>query len=171
MGLSDYRIAELPCGNGWLGIGPMPGRSGRYQADLTALLRWGAGMVLTMTTARELDRSGASDLGADLAAAGVAWRHLPIPDFGAPPPETDALWPVVAREAHASLAEGGRVFAHCYGGCGRSGMALLRLLVEAGEDLEPALERLRDIRPCAVETDAQKAWAAIPMHDRYGWSR
>lgn len=170
MGLSDYRIAEVSCGDGWLGIGPMPGRGGAYDADLSAILRWGSGLVLTMTTARELEMSGARAFGADLHAAGVAWRHLPIPDFGAPPPETDALWPDVSATAHASLSDGGRVFAHCFGGCGRSGMALLRLMVEAGEDVDTALARLRRVRPCAVETEPQKAWAAIPMHDRQGWS-
>lgn len=171
MGLSDYHIAELPCGAGWLGIAPMPGRGGAYEADLNAVLRWGAGLVLTMTTTSELLRCGAGRLCDDLNAADVAWRHLPIPDFGAPPPETDAMWPEVSALAHELLAEGGCVFAHCFGGCGRSGMALLRLMVEAGEDVDPALERLRAVRACAVEAETQKAWAAIPMYDRLGWSR
>lgn len=171
MALSDYQIAELSCGNGWLGIAPMPGRGGAFDADLNAILRWGAGLVLTMTTERELDMTGARGLADDLAAAGVAWRHLPIPDFGAPPPETDVMWPEVSAKAHELLSKGGRVLVHCYGGCGRSGMALLRLMVEAGEAVDPALTRLRQVRPCAVETAAQKAWASIPMHDRNGWSR
>ncbi len=171
MALSEYRIAELACGNGWLGIGPMPGRRGAYDADLNAILRWGVGLVLTMTTGHELERSGARDFGTDLAAAGVGWRHLPIDDFGAPPPATDAMWPDASAEAHRVLAAGGKVFSHCYGGCGRSGMALLRLMVEAGEDLDPALERLRGVRHCAVETEDQKAWAAIPMFDRNGRTR
>jgi len=38
-------------------------------------------------------------------------------------------------------------------------MAALRLMVEAGEDANDALLRLRSIRPCAVETDAQMIWA------------
>ena len=171
MGLSDYHIAELACGKGWLGIGPMPGRSRSYDADLMAILRWGAGLVLTMTTGEELERSGAGQFGDELNAAGVEWRHLPIPDFGAPPPATDAQWPEVSDTAHALLAREGRVFVHCYGGCGRSGMALLRLMVEAGENVDPALERLRHVRLCAVEREAQKAWAAIPMYDRQGWAR
>lgn len=168
MELSDYRIAELPLGNGLLGIAPMPGRRGAYQADLTTILRWAAGLVLTMTTAEEMERAGITAFKDDLAAAGVAWRHLPIPDFGAPPPETAALWPDVSTKAHALLDGGGRVLAHCYGGCGRSGMALMRLMVEAGEDADPALERLRKSRPCAVETEDQLAWAAIPMFQRNG---
>lgn len=169
--LEGYRIAELRCGEGWLGIGPMPGRTGAFDSDLSAILRWGADLVLTMTGDAELRRAGAGDLESDLAAANVAWRHLPIPDFGAPPADTDALWSETSSIAHALLAAEGRIFAHCYGGCGRSGMALLRLLVEAGEDVEPALERLRDVRPCAVETDEQIAWAAIPMFDQPGGTR
>lgn len=170
MALSDYRIAEVAQGDGYLGIAPMPGRGGAYAADLNAVLRWGAGMVLTMTTRDELERCGAGALGADLALAGVVWHHLPVADFGAPPPDTAALWPEVSAQAHALLAAGGRVLAHCHGGCGRSGMALLRLMVEAGEDADPALERLRDARPCAVETEGQRAWAAIPMFQRHGWT-
>jgi hypothetical protein len=49
-------------------------------------------------------------------------------------------------------------------------MALMRLMVEAGEDAEPALQRLREVRACAVETEDQRAWAAIPMYERLGWT-
>lgn len=163
-------IAELPLRAGYLGICPVPGRSGTYQADLTQIMSWGAGLVLTMTTVDELERAGAADLGEDLQSAGVAWRHLPIPDFGAPPPETAALWPETSALAHDILGQGGRVLAHCYGGCGRAGMAQMRLMVEAGEDADPALERLRQARPCAVQSESQRAWAAIPMYDRLAWS-
>ena len=163
-------IAELPLGNGMLGISPAPGRGGAYVVDLNRILGWGADLVLTMTTMAELERLGAGDFGADLKAAGVAWRHLPVADLGAPPAEVAALWPEVSREAHGILDRGGRVLAHCYGGCGRSGMALMRLMVEAGEDADPALARLREVRPCAVEMPGQRAWAAIPMFERRGRS-
>lgn len=171
MSSPSYQIAELPCRNGWLGIAPMPGRKNAYEFDLSSILRWQANLVLTMTTQHEFKRAGAEAMASDLEACGVGWRHLPIPDFGAPPPEVAALWPEVSAEAHALLEQGRRVLAHCFGGCGRSGMALLRLMVEAGEDADPALARLRDARPCAVETEAQKAWASIPMFERCGWSR
>jgi protein-tyrosine phosphatase len=46
------------------------------------------------------------------------------------------------------------------GGCGRSGTAALRLMVEAGENPKAALQRLRAVRPCAVETPEQFQWAA-----------
>ena len=38
-------------------------------------------------------------------------------------------------------------------------MVVLRLMVDSGEAAEAALDRLRAARPCAVETDAQMAWA------------
>jgi hypothetical protein len=38
-------------------------------------------------------------------------------------------------------------------------MIILRLMIAAGEGPDAALARLRKTRPCAVETDAQMAWA------------
>ena len=38
-------------------------------------------------------------------------------------------------------------------------MIALRLMVERGEASSVAFERLRALRPGAVETDAQRAWA------------
>ena len=147
-------IAELPLGRGILGICPMPGRAGFYQADLEALRHWGPALVITLTTAEELSRI-APDLPADLARLGIRWLHFPVPDYGLP----GAGWPEVSAAAHAEISLGNKVLAHCMGGCGRSGTALLRLMVEAGEAPDLALTRLRAARPCAVETEAQYAWA------------
>ena len=38
-------------------------------------------------------------------------------------------------------------------------MVVLRLMMECGERPAAALARLRAVRPCAVETQAQMAWA------------
>ncbi|NND22769.1 MAG: protein phosphatase [Boseongicola sp.] len=165
-----FRIAEVPLGDGLMGVSPIPGRSGGYESDVAAVLRWEPDLVLTMVTRFELDHAGAGNLGGDLEAAGVNWRHLGVPDMGAPPPETAALWPEASALAHDLLGQGGRVLTHCYGGCGRAGMAAMRLMVEAGEEADHALERLRDARPCAVQSEAQRAWAAIPAFERRGWT-
>ncbi|NGM44861.1 protein phosphatase [Rhodobacter sp. SGA-6-6] len=153
-------IASLPAGGGELALCPMPGRGGAYGADLREVLAWGPGLVLTMATAEELAAKGAGDLAEDLAAHGIRWRHLPVADFGLPEAAVASAWPAVAAEARAVLAGGGRVLVHCLGGCGRSGMAVLRLLVETGEAPQSALARLRAVRPCAVETEAQFLWAS-----------
>ncbi len=158
--MASYPAGELALEKGMIGIGPMPGRVRGYQADLTALLRWPADLVLSLTAEEELEMAGAGQIGDDLALAGVGWRHLPIANFGAPGPEHAALWAEASREAHRVLRAGGKVFAHCWAGCGRSGMALMRLMCEAGEAPGAALARLRAVRPCAVEMPAQQAWAA-----------
>ena len=159
--MADYLIAELSLGNGWLGISGMPGRAGTYQSDLNTILRWNPDLVLTMTQDIELKYADAETFEQDLHASNIAWHHLPIPDMGAPPTKVQAQWLSTSELAATLLKNGGRILAHCYGGCGRSGMALLRLMVEAGEDVDAALLRLRSVRPCAVETGAQKDWAAL----------
>jgi protein-tyrosine phosphatase len=148
-------IAELQVGQGVLGICPSPGSAGFYQADIEAIRHWHPALVVTFTTVEEITRVAAT-LPQDLAALGIQWLHLPIPDYGTP---TDG-WPEISTAAHAALNKGQKILLHCMGGCGRSGMAALRLMVESGEAPEAALKRLRQTRPCAVETDAQYQWAS-----------
>jgi protein-tyrosine phosphatase len=92
-----------------------------------------------------------------MAAAGIGWVAFPVADYAVPPRGAD--WDAVSARLRAVLAAGGRVLVHCRGGCGRSGMAALRLMVEGGEAPAAALARLRAVRPCAVETPAQMRWA------------
>ena len=158
--MAGFGIAEVDAMGGRLGLCPMPGAGGDYAGDLAAVLDWSPAMVVTLATAQEVGDAGAAGLPADLARAGIAWRHLPVADFAAESVALMLHWRNVSHEALAQLAAGAGVLFHCRGGCGRSGMAVLRLMVEAGEAPEAALARLRAVRPCAVETEAQYAWAA-----------
>ncbi len=148
-------IASIEIAGRMRGICPMPGRLGDYAGDLAALLAWSPGLVVTLAETDELAARGAANLPTDLAAAGVDWLHLPIPDFGTPPRALRENWPALS----ARLLATDRMVVHCMGGCGRSGMMLLRLMVDAGEVADIALSRLRAARPCAVETKAQMRWA------------
>ena len=65
------------------------------------------------------------------------------------------MMPILKR----TVLSGGGVIFNCMGGCGRSGMFLMRLLLEMGWNSEGALERLREFRACAIETEQQKSWA------------
>lgn len=152
-------LAALDVGCGRVAISPAPGVTGAYGDDLAAVLRWAPDLVLSMTTVRELSDLGAGGFPGDLAAGGVRFRRLPVADFGAPGEDVRKKWPQVSAAAASVLNQGGRVLAHCRGGCGRSGMVVLRLMVEMGEAPDAALARLRAVRPCAVETPAQMAWA------------
>lgn len=154
-----FGVSELAAGGGRLGLCPMPGRGGDYAGDLAAVLRWRPVLVVTMAVRAEIDQAAPS-LAADMAAAGVQWRHLPVADFAAESAALAGGWAAVSAEARAALARGGGVLIHCLGGCGRSGMAALRLMVELSEEPEAALARLRRVRPCAIETGEQYRWAA-----------
>ena len=137
----------------------MPGSGGDYAADIELLGEWRPSLVVTLTTIEEMAAHGAAQLGLHIQEHGARWVHLPIADYGVPSPEFEAKWPDVSRSILAALNGGGRVLVHCRGGCGRSGMIVLRLMIEAGEASVEALERLREVRPCAVETKEQLAWA------------
>lgn len=161
-----FEIYALSAAAGQVGICPMPGLLSPYADDLNTIIDWSPDLVLTMTEEAELTSVGANTLGDDLQDGGISWYALPITDFGAPGADVELTWPEVSMLALAILRQGGKVLAHCRGGCGRSGMAVMRLLVELEEDPVAALARLRDARPCAVETQAQQDWAAAPASDR-----
>ena len=156
--MSEFAIFDVSAGSGRIGICPIPGRSGSYGLDMVTIQDWRPDLVLTMTETHELERMGATNLSADLAGFGCDWLHFPIVDLGVPEGETHIAWPAASVQIRGLLADGGRVLVHCYGGCGRSGMAIVRILVEMGEPPEVALARLRVVRGCAVETEAQMRW-------------
>lgn len=155
-------LHALSVADGILALCPLPGAGGDYEADMAHIREWQPGLVISMTTTEEHETLGARTLGADLQGMGCRWIHLPVPDFSPPPPDILARWPEVSHLARKALVGGGRVLVHCRGGCGRSGMVVLRLMTECGEKPELALARLRQVRPCAIETDAQMAWAYGP---------
>lgn len=159
----NFAIYSLGVLKGMLGLSPLPGMAGDSAADLELIRGWRPGLVISMTTEAEMIEAGLRHLGADLQRLGSRWAHLPVPDFGTPPADVLAAWPEVSRAARDTLAGGGRVLVHCRGGCGRSGMVVLRLMVEAGEPPEAALSRLRAVRSCAVETEAQRSWATATI--------
>jgi Polymorphic toxin system, DSP-PTPase phosphatase len=152
-------LHALSVSNGILALCPLPGAGGDYAGDMDHLHDWLPGLVISMTTEAEHVGAGAACLGQDFQSMGCRWHHLPLPDFSAPTPDMLARWSEVSALALQALKGGGRVLVHCKGGCGRSGMVVLRLMIEAGEGRETALQRLRSVRPCAVETQAQMQWA------------
>ncbi|GAA6209436.1 cyclin-dependent kinase inhibitor 3 family protein [Cognatishimia sp. WU-CL00825] len=157
--MAGFSLHALSVGGGVLAISPMPGRGAAYDMDLDHMAEWKPSIVMSLTTSGEMVDHGAETLGADFRARAARWVHLPVPDFGVPDKAFEAAWPAAAEAALLALKGGGRVLIHCMGGCGRSGMAALRLMVEAGEPVDQALGRLRAVRPCAVETDGQFEWA------------
>jgi len=146
-----FSISEIDVGGGVLGLCPLP-----QAGDVAALQDWRADLVLSLIEAQEF-AALSPDLNAALSVAGIAQRLFPIVDFGVPA----GGWAPVSADLHTALAQGARIVVHCRGGCGRTGMIALRLMVELGEAPTEALARLRCVRPCAVETEAQGGWAGL----------
>ena len=159
--MSGFVIHALSVSDGILAIAPMPGRGGHYAEDMAHLHDWRPALVMTMLSHPELRATGHQDIGADLQDMGTRWMHVPVPDMGVPGPEAEEAWHMASNAALSALQGKGRVLIHCMGGCGRSGMAALRLMIEAGEAPGAALERLRAVRSCAVETPEQLDWANL----------
>ena len=155
-----FRIATLDLDDGGrIGICHLPGRLGNLAEDLAVIRTWRPAIAASMTEQHEMDAAGSGDLGRELGDAGIEWVHFPIRDYGGPDGEGSSAWPDLSTRLHAALDGGNGVLLHCFGGIGRSGMIALRLLTERGRDGDQALAELRAIRPGAVETDEQLAWA------------
>jgi len=155
--MQDFEIFELPVGGGTLALSPLPGRGGDVAGDTVVLRAWAPSVVVTMVEASEMAGNGAQALGEMLGDA--QWLHIPVPDFKTLSPEQERNWSGIQADLLRCLCTGGRVLVHCMGGCGRSGMVVLRLMIAAGEPPDGALARLRELRPCAIETEPQMTWA------------
>ena len=131
--MSGFVIFALPVAKGILGIAPMPGRGGHYAEDLAHLKDWKPAMIISMTQEAELVAEGSSNLAMDVLHSGARWIPFPVADFGTGTPAQEDLWQTASKAALSALRGGGRVLSHCRGGCGRSGMAALRLMVAEGE--------------------------------------
>jgi ADP-ribosyl-[dinitrogen reductase] hydrolase len=163
------RIAEvdLGLGRGRIGVtfapGKNDGRSGGPWArdldtDLDAIAAWGTKAVVTLLEPDELRWLAITRLGAEVQRRGMEWVHMPIPDVSTPGPEFEAKWPEVSRRLRVRLDAGENILVHCRGGIGRAGTIAARLLAETGVDPDEAMERVRAVRPGAIETLKQEEW-------------
>ncbi len=125
--------------------------------DLDAIAAWGARLVLTLVEPDELAALKVPQLGSDIQARGLDWRHLPIADYSVPSDAFETQWETHGRDIRALLRDGGDVLVHCKGGLGRAGMMAARLLVELGVTPEQAIADVRKARAGAIETPAQLA--------------
>lgn len=161
------QIATLSAGRGFIGVSFCPGKRSRsiegfeWQRDLAldidALSGWGAAAVISLIEEHEIAALGVSNLGAEIAARGMDWFHLPIPDVTPPSDEFERRWLSAGPHIRALLSNGENVFIHCKGGLGRAGTVAARLLIELGEATpDDAITRVREVRPGAIETVAQE---------------
>ena len=160
--MDSFEVFEISVGPALLGISRLPGLQGNFLADIEKIFNWKPATIISLTEQKELEYLGASDFISFIEKEKIPLLHFPIKDFGIVDQQRKFLWEPISKNMLQKVNNGDRILIHCRGGCGRSGMIVLRIMIEFGEDPEEALERLRKIRPCAVETEGQENWAKLP---------
>ena len=169
---SPLRIAAVTPGNGQgrIGITLCPGKtdpaamSGAaardLDTDLDAIRGWGASAVITLITDEEIDHLGVRDIQEAVRDRHMEWWHAPVPDGMPPGAHFEEAWTVSGEAIRDRLRLGFDVLVHCKGGLGRAGTVAARLLVELGERPDEVIRRVREVRPGAIENEAQEAHVA-----------
>lgn len=166
------QIDAMPVANGCLGLTLAPGKCCAsaigadwrrdMTADVAAIRRWGADMVVSLTTAPEMRMMGIADLGAALERQGIDWLPLGFADCHAPDADWWTRWRLHAARIHALLERGGRVVIHCRAGLERTATVAALILVERGAALPEALDRIATVRTGAAPLPGQRA--ALSRH-------
>jgi protein-tyrosine phosphatase len=128
------------------------------RTDLECIRAWGATHIVTLIEPWEIEALEVQELPSACAGLGLAWHHAPIQDGSVPDEHWEARWSAIEPALLASLDQGHGVVVHCKGGLGRAGSIACRLAIAAGDgaSAEALIERVRSVRPGAVETRAQE---------------
>ena len=164
---SPLHIAEVRLGQGGgsLGLTLCPGKKDVSRswnrdlgADLRAILVWGATTVVTLIEDHEFRMLNVEALQREVQTLGMDWIHLPIVDVNIPDHRFEHRWALIRPKLHARLNAGENALIHCRGGRGRTGLVAALILVERGCEPYVAIQRVRAVRPHAIETHAQERY-------------
>jgi ADP-ribosyl-[dinitrogen reductase] hydrolase len=126
--------------------------------DLDAIRNWGAAAIVTLLEPKELTLLRVERLGEEVLRRNMLWFHLPIVDVSIPDQRFEEKWDAAGEELRSILRHGSDVLVHCRGGLGRAGTIASRLLIELCMPPKTAIERVRAVRPGAIETRAQEEY-------------
>jgi ADP-ribosyl-[dinitrogen reductase] hydrolase len=168
------RIDELSILNGWLGMSFCAGKKdvGHFSghvwerdldADVIAIANWGATTWLNLMEESDIKAVSLEPLilKNTVENFGMKYIHFPIVDASTPTETDEKRWqeeisPFVLSE----LKLGKKVFVHCRGGLGRTGVIAARILIDAGvsNDANEIMRIVRTARSDAIENRIQEEW-------------
>ena len=141
---------------GRLAGGGHPARAGEPDV-LHAMERLGYNAILTLTE-DPLDATALEEFG-------FRYLHLPIANMQAPSIEEGERAVKFLRQC---VDDDLQAYVHCFAGYGRTGAILAAYLVATGTGPFAAIERVRNVRPGAIESAAQERFvlefARRPRH-------
>jgi len=88
-----------------------------------------------------------------IAEGGLAYIHLPVPDFAPPQPDQVDRFVSFCDEC---IAGDKAAAVHCIAGLGRTGTMVACYLVHRGMAPQKAIEEIRRVRPGSIETPSQE---------------
>ncbi len=116
----------------------------RTRVDVDLLYEMGVRTIISLTTF-------------GLAQIDKRFTHIiiDVPDWGIP---TTTQVDEFIQAVRTSWERGDPVFVHCYAGCGRTGtmLALVEIFLLGVSDAYKAIDIVRRVRPCAVESQLQE---------------
>ena len=157
---------KVNSGGGTIGISICPGlkdlsplvnRMHRdLEEDVRTISSWNATAVLTLMEKKELEKFGVANISEIVSRYKIDWYHMPIPDMCTPDKKVEEMWGEISKALGLIIKSGGKVLIHCKGGLGRSGMVAALILVELGWTPKLAIQKVRSVRPGAIETREQE---------------
>ncbi|MFO0547341.1 MAG: protein-tyrosine phosphatase family protein [Polyangiaceae bacterium] len=111
-------------------------------------------LLVSLIEEHELRLLGIERLVEEANARDLALVRFPVRDGDVPRDVPSAL--ALVEDAAARARDGASVVFHCRGGLGRAGTFAASALVSLGLEPREAIERVRAVRPGALETAAQE---------------
>jgi protein-tyrosine phosphatase len=132
------------------------------EIDVAAVVKWGATIWLNLMEDNDLR---AVKLDPELFANTVrsnhmTYIHFPIIDQGVPDAQSEIRWKnEISPLLKQYLERGEKLFIHCRGGLGRTGIIAAKLLIDLGEAMpDEAILLVRQARQYTIETQVQEDW-------------
>ena len=153
---------ELP-GKYTLGMSFCLGHCGRkdlgfwnLNKDLKAVINWGATYFLTLMKHDEFEKIKIKNFFEIISKMPFIFYHFPITDCSFPTKMIDLEIRNFEKNYLINFKRNEKIFVHCRGGLGRTGVIVSRFLINLGYKPKEAINLVRKIRPGAIENSKQE---------------